>query len=43
MMNRPCLPVGFEYEYRWAEYEYDIYSLAPFRGFPQATGSAGGR
>ncbi len=22
--DRPCLPVGFEYEYRFAEYEYDI-------------------
>jgi len=40
--DRQCLSLGFEYEYRSAEYEYDINSPAPFRGFSQATRYAGG-
>ncbi len=40
--DRSCLPVGFEYEYRFAEYEYDILSPAPLRSLPQATRYAGG-
>ncbi len=40
--DRPCLSVGFEYEYRSAEYEYDILSSAPLRSLPQATRYAGG-
>ncbi len=35
--DRSCLSLGFEYEYRSAEYEYDINSPASFRSFPQAT------
>ncbi len=40
--DRSCLPVEFEYEYRFAEYEYDILSPAPLRNLPQATRYAGG-
>ncbi len=40
--DRPCFPVEFEYEYRFAEYEYDILFLAPLRSLPQASRYAGG-
>ena len=35
--EEPCLSLACEYEYRFSEYEYNIYSPAPFRGFPQAS------